>query len=312
MARRSATVGAALLTVPMVAAGLVVAPFVVRPAVAEEPVCVAVTVDYRDLAGAPGSASTHCAKVPNRSTGYEILVARAKALGRSLPRSEGGLVCAIDGLPERGCAESTEGGYRYWAYFHRQGDGPWQYSNRGAGDYRVIDDPSTTADDRPGEGWVWVDGGGEGTVQPAHVRYDDICPPEARSAPPSATPRPAGTRSPTAGPTAAAPAPSRTTVGRTDAPTVRATATSTAASSRPAVTTSSTSTDPSVTRSATATGAAVIPSSDASSPPPTVGLTGDSNDDSTGRIPTGTLVGVGLVAVVAGAAVLRRRAERAR
>lgn len=269
---------------------------------AAEEICVAVVVDYRDLAGAPAAPSRHCAKVPNRSTGFEILVVRARALGRPQPRSENGLVCAIDGLPERGCGESGNGGYRYWAYFHRAGDGSWTYSNRGAADYRVIDDPSRSDDDRPSEGWVWVDGGAEGSVRPPGIPYDDVCPPAAKpSAAPSARPTPAS--------------PSRTPAPSSRTATPRRSA---GATSRPAVppATATSATAPGIEASGSTSPAGLPATPDAAPPIPETTTTAAADvpladagrdDASDGGFPTSTVAGLAAVAALGVAAAVRRR-----
>lgn len=285
------------------------------PAYADEPICVGVVVDYRDLAGAPSRTSAYCAKVPNRSTGFEILVARARALGRPAPRSESGLLCAIDGLPERGCGESAGDGYRYWAYFHRAGDGSWQYSNRGAADYRVIDDPARSDDNEPGEGWVWVDGGAEGSVRPAAIPYDEICPPAAKATPTprrtAASPAAAATRTASTAPSgrpghvrSAAPATSAATSAEPAAPAgsaSRASAASTG-SSEPGRTSSRSASTPLPGPTATR-GDSLAPTS------PAVQIGGGDRDSGGPGVPTSTLVGVGVIAVLAGAGALRLRSS---
>ncbi len=253
-------------------------------------ICVGVVVDYRDLAGAPGGTSTHCAKVPNRSTGYEILLVRARALGRPPPRTENGLICGIDGLPERGCGESTGDGYRYWAYFHRTDDGSWQYSNRGASDYRVIDDPDRTSDDRPSEGWVWVDGGAEGSVRPATIRYDEICPPEKASTSPSPR-RAAGSPSAASGPPASPPRRSST------APAV------TARSAAPATAVSPTGLPAAAPTEAVPTEAVPTEAVPTISPGQ---LRGEGGQGRSG-LPVSTLAGIGVIVLVAAGAGVRLR-----
>lgn len=302
---RALVAAAALVVLPAAAA--------MSPASAESEICVAVVVDYQQLAGAPGAPSRHCAKVPNRSTGYEILLERARTLGRPAPRSESGLVCAIDGLPERGCGESGGGGYRYWAYFHRTGDGSWQYSNRGAADYRVIDDPSRSTDDRPSEGWVWVEGGAEGSVRPAAIPYDEVCPPTPKT-PASPTPRPsagaatAPARSATPTPRASRSAgPAGATSGRTPA--------AAAGAPEPAATLANPSLDePPRPASARPDGTAVPLAAAGSSTPPAgnaVELLGDAPGDGSSGLPVSTIAGIGVLALLGGAVVIRlRRADR--
>lgn len=302
MRTRWAAAGTALVVAPLLAAPA-------APAGAAEPVCVAVTVDYRNLAGAPGSPSTFCAKVPNRSTGFEILVARARALGRPQPRSEGGLICAIDGLPERGCGESVDGGYRYWAYFHRMADGPWQYSNRGAGDYRVIDDPNRTDDNSPGEGWVWVDGGAEGAVKPAQVPYERTCPPSAKPSP-TRSPAVRPSSPPAPRPSADAPKPSTPTSAPAPAPTGGRGAASVTAGRSPEPGGSPTAAGSASGAGTPAAAATDNPGTPLPAPVSTAAETiGLATEPDGGGVPVSTAIGVAAIAVIAAGALLRRRRD---
>ena len=133
-------------------------------------VCVEVVVDYGKLVEGHAPSAT-CVVVPTGATGAEVLAARAKKLGVDAPRYRAdGLLCAIDGVPKSGCAEQTgNGGFKYWAYWHKQLDSPWSYSHSGPFDYGVTGS-------HPGEGWAWVEGGQEATRKPANVSYSRVCP----------------------------------------------------------------------------------------------------------------------------------------
>ncbi len=113
---------------------------------------VRVVVDYGDLAEAPAEPSVVCASVPEGADGSEVLAARAEQLGTPVPRYEAsGLLCAIDGLPETGCGEQTDTGYRYWSYWLGTAEG-WEYASVGPA-FR-------SAQAAVSEGWRFVDGAG--------------------------------------------------------------------------------------------------------------------------------------------------------
>ena len=85
------------------------------------------------------------------ASGADVLQARLK-LHVPAPRYRAdGLLCAIDGLPMAPeCAQQTgNGGYRYWSYWHKQGDGTWSYSHAGPYD-------TSMSGSHPGEGWAWI------------------------------------------------------------------------------------------------------------------------------------------------------------
>lgn len=171
-----------MASVPMaVLAPSPVAAAVCGPAPAGR-IAVAVVVD--DGTG----VSTRCAEVPERSNGYDALVAAGHVL-----RIESGFLCAIDGVPATGCGNRPDFAGAYWRYFHADPGGPWRYSTVGGGGYRL---PARCAI----EGWRWSD-------QPSTAVTPRIAPPPVRCelpAPP--TTRPPTTRPPA---TTAAPAPPR-------------------------------------------------------------------------------------------------------
>ena len=214
-------------------------------AAAEITLCVEVVVDYGDHGdGAPTRPSAYCAKVPDGSTGADVLAVRARELGKPMPRYNDGLLCAIDGFPETGCGEeNADGTFNYWSYWHKRGDGAWTYSNRGAYAYTMRDNPDTAEVERYGEGWAWVQNQPEGGRRPANIPYAEVCPTEPAAAssparPPAPAPRPASSAArpaPAPARTTAAPVPRTVRPSATRSPSaVPTAATSAAASASPA------------------------------------------------------------------------------
>lgn len=266
----------ALLLVASPVAVAVPAP----PAHATQTICVAVVVDFRPLGG---DVQTTCAKVADGSTGNQVM----SAAGHRLSFRRDGLVCAVDGLPSGGCS-STDSSH-YWSYWHRApGSSTWQYSSQGSGTYRPADDAT--------EGWVWQDGGAEGSNKPADVPYRQICPPE-----PTASPtRTAATSAP-----APAPAPVRraaVTPQSTSAPPARTAPAATASPTR----------SPAASAAPSASGsAAPTPSASASgvrtTTTPVATARAEPAAHGGGGFPTGLVVGVLAAVAVGGAAVARAR-----
>jgi hypothetical protein len=162
----------------------------------------------------------------------------------------------------------------YWGYWTSDGDGPWVWSSQGGLDVRV----------RTGDlqAWVWGEGDtGETHRAPASLTIDDICEPAEPepTATPSAEPEP----DPEPEPTTTAAAPTTPLTPKT------ATRTRTAEPS-PSETPTSTTSTPGPTLVAAAGGA---------EPP----------DPGSGT-PVGLLLGIGLVAVLAGGGVWRLRTGR--
>lgn len=184
---------------------LVSAPFANVSAHAATTVCVGVVVQ-RDTGSTPHPRA--CIEVTAGASGSDVLAARARKLGTPAPRYDSsGLLCAIDGYPETGCAERDANGYRYWSYWHHTG-GTWGYANTGPSSYEVRDGDGDGDPDL--EGWRFQDGGSESAAAaPPGATYDSVCPPKATPTPrPSASPKPspaAGSgRSATTSPTATA------------------------------------------------------------------------------------------------------------
>jgi len=134
-------------------------------------ICVGMVVDATRVSG-PGSpygTDTYCATTPRGSTGSDVLDVRAAALHRPPPVYQRGLLCSIDGYPTTGCGDSDgHGGYRYWAYWHREpGAASWTYAGTGPDGYQPAAGET--------EGWAFQNGGPEGQVKPPLVDPASIC-----------------------------------------------------------------------------------------------------------------------------------------
>ena len=159
----------ARVAIVAVAVAGVVAPM--APASAAKTICVGLVVDARSL---DGPVSADCAKVPDGSTGYDVL----RSAGHTVGFRQDGLICTIDNRPAGGCSKTDA--LHYWAYFHREPkSSSWEYSNEGATTYKP--------DNGETEGWVWRDAD---MATPKNVAYTTICPQTS-----SPTPRPSATHS---------------------------------------------------------------------------------------------------------------------
>jgi len=255
-----------------VAVALLLGPTAPVPAAAATRPCVGMIVDGR-LAG--GSLRTGCATGDPRS-GLAALTAAGFSYA-FVPRQPG-QVCQIGGLPE--C--SRNGSDTYWSYWHRaSGTHRWVYSGEGAATY----------DPEPGdtEAWVWQEGGKR---PPPDIAFGTLCPQAAAAdVEPSDPPMPAATakKSTTPRPT-----------GSGDVPLPDLTTTPPALKPSPATTTTSSS-------------GATTPVS----PPPTTNTPASSepspstspvaSTDDGGPPWAGLAVGVAVVALLGGAAVVRAR-----
>ena len=112
---------------------------------------VGLVIDYGtvDSAGSSRATTRQCVTLPdsgkNRS-GANALMAGS----HQLVWSSAGLLCSIDGYPDKGCGEASATGYRYWSYWH--GGDSWSYSSVGP--------ESFTPKDGAVEGWHFIDGTG--------------------------------------------------------------------------------------------------------------------------------------------------------
>ena len=255
---------------------------------AADTICVALVVDFADLGA---GVESDCVKVPDGSSGEDVLRAR-HTLG--FRPNQPGFVCTIDGWPKEGCAASN--GEHYWAYFHRApGSSSWTYSTSGASGYEPRNNST--------EGWVWLT---RKDQTPANVAFTGICPTSTTS------PRPrASTSSPASGggggggggststKTSASPGDATdagTTTGDTD----------TTTDSPPRTDDGKRARERRVTRSASPTSTAT-PDVDASSDDGARVLTESRDSDDGGSPPYGLLIGGVVVTGLGVAAMLRAR-----
>ncbi len=116
-------------------------------------------------------------------TGEQVLDRSGLSLVKDYSSGMGAAVCKIE---DRGCDYPAEhcfcqcmgGSCQYWAYFHLNSDGSWQYSGMGATNHRVQDGEV--------EGWAWGNGEvGGSDVAPPRLSFNDICQP---TSPPAGNP----------------------------------------------------------------------------------------------------------------------------
>lgn len=176
---------------------------------------VALVIDYGDVAGSPGRVDTYCVGIEGRVNGFDLLA----AAGLRFRTNASGLVCGIGGFPGAPeCGDTTDGGYRYWAYF-RGGDA-WAYRSVGPG--------SSYPSDGMVEGWRFVQGKGNPTdPPPRHAPgFTSVCAPAPPTTAPPTTATPTTTPVPT---TPAGPAPGAPGAPTTTAPAQVSTSTATGA-----------------------------------------------------------------------------------
>ena len=115
-----------------------------------------------------GVLTTVCVTFTEPSlTGLSLLErAGVEAVVRS--SSGGTAICALGGLgcPATDCfCECKTAPCQYWTYFHREADGSWRYSARGADSWPI------SAGDV--DAWVW----GDGSIAPPSLSVAEICAP---------------------------------------------------------------------------------------------------------------------------------------
>jgi len=160
-----------VLLISIVALIATVSVFAVRPLAAQdgtEAIQVGVVVQ-----GADGQPQTFCVTLSgDRQTGLDAL----QATGLPITTESGTLgtaVCRIAGEgctpPGEHCFCQCEGGSAcaYWAYFHLNSQGKWQYSSTGAAGYRLAQGDV--------EGWWWRDSSKPGTAPLPAISFDQIC-----------------------------------------------------------------------------------------------------------------------------------------
>lgn len=196
VAGSSVVPGSEGVTSPLgVLGGLLATPAACAAPASDGAIAVAVAVDPGEVTGMVGGPATMCVSVPAGASGADVLAARARALGRPMPRyNSAGLLCAIDGQPATGCGERVDGAYRYWAYF--LGTGGWTYAGTGPALRR--------ASAAQLEGWRFVAGAGNATDPPPRTTASPsaVCPPPpppTTVAPPPAVTSPGSTPAPEGG-----------------------------------------------------------------------------------------------------------------
>jgi hypothetical protein len=258
----------------------VVAAFVAVPggvvsgsaACADDETRFAIVVDFGDAAGAPSGNTVTCVPVDSDDTAADALVARARMLGRPVPRyNNAGLLCSIDGFPESGCGERSATGYRYWSYWF--GGDAWSYASTGPAFHRA----------KPGGvvGWRFHDAGAGNPSDPpprASAQFADLCSPPPTTSAPSAT---------------SAPATPSTTGSATTAAATPATASSSTALPAP---------EPSST-----TSSAVPPLKEERADNDTVAIVEQENDDDSGSSWPVAVGGLAVAATVGAAAAIKSR-----
>ena len=274
------------------------------PAAGDGEIRVGVVVDH-----GTGAVGVTCVVLPEGSTGLDALHARARELGRSIPRQDdSGLLCAIDDVPAPpACGSPSGGGYAYWSYWIGSGSG-WTYSSRGPAFRRLRDGDV--------EGWRFLDTGtGAGSERSPRVPVSAGRPP-APSTPTTAPPAAGGPAGPSGGqpvpPVDGRPRPTATSPNASAGPSTAAPVPSSTTPTTAAAPSTSTSTTAAGDGTATTTEPAARVLDERATAPAQVDRPDDPGN------PGGAIAGAALISVLAGAgwAVQRRRArawsERAR
>jgi hypothetical protein len=234
---------------------------------------VAVVVDFGGAPGAPDDTTTTCVPMASGDTGADVLVTRAKMLGRPSPRyNSAGLMCSIDGFPEHGCGERGATGYEYWAYSFGGDDG-WKRAGTGPALHRTSAGSAL--------GWRFHAAGTATEADPpprTSARFADLC----DSAQSTSTPPPPPTTA--TDPREAAASPQSTLSGE---------------SGRSTITTTSTSSPVDTTMT-----------SEAERSPSAVRTNAEPPEQDEGSDVAPVLLGGGLVALIGGLAALRFRRSR--
>ncbi len=273
-----------VLVAAVLAVGLLLAPGP-PPAAGSDGPCpgttgVTVVVDYQALGA--GGPVVRCAP-GSPATGFEALIAAGFRI-EEVRGVMGGFLCRIDGLPglDRDACINTPSASAYWSYWHAARGGAWSSSQEG-GKTRKPTVGSV-------EGWSFSDDGSPGAASPPRID-----PPAESATPKPVTPKPVTPR-PATSPPAATPPPAAT-LAPSDTPTATPSAAPTTTAQSAATTAPASTAD-----STPLAGSVAQPGSGAG--PGDVGTAGDSP-------PLGTLVGAGLVVLIAAGALLAR-ARRSR
>jgi len=270
---------------------------------------VALVIDFGTEPDAPQGIEVACVVVPTGSRGDTVLVTWAKSRQQGI-RTQG-LVCGIAGYPATGCGEATESGYLYWSYWY---DGPtgWTYASVGPAGHTVRDCSV--------EGWRFVRGAGNPSDPPPRVAMPstDCSTPVSSTTTSSTTTTPAAVLPPAQGtppPAGAAPFVPSSSLGGTETvvpPPTPGEADASATSSAEDATTDvpiDEVADPETGDTVAIDDDQTATAERAGGPDAEVALTQASlsTDSSSGSSAVPTLVGVGLIAGLAGVALVRFR-----
>ncbi len=118
------------------------------------------------VVGEEGAVTTYCVTFTESAlTGLSLL----ERAGVELRMRSGGGGTAICGIGDVGCpatdcfCQCKAAPCRYWSYFHRDTDGAWRYSARGADSWPIANGDV--------DAWVW----GDGSVVPPSLSVAEIC-----------------------------------------------------------------------------------------------------------------------------------------
>jgi hypothetical protein len=256
---------------------------------------VTVVVDFGSL----GGVRVGCAA---GAPGSGLAALAAAGFSYSFVPRQPGFVCQIAGLPDPCNGAPTSA---YWAYWHGRPGGSWTYSNQGAGSYTPP--PGSV------EGWAFGAGQPPGIAPPAlpapaprpTTAHPTSAPPPPSPPPPPPPPPSGGGGGGGGGPPRSGPAtqPGGTVAvpGRGAGPTAPAGSETASGTAGPGALGGGSGSAP-----GTATGSS--PGGPATGEPPAVGDTA-ADRGSAGGVSAGLVVGVVLIGVITGLAVLARRRQ---
>ena len=238
---------------------------------------VTVVVDYQALGG---GVKVHCA-AGSPTTGFKALI--AAGFDMEEVRNVPGFLCRIDGRPgpDRDPCINTPPASAYWSYWHAARGGAWISSQEGG---KTRTPPGGSVD-----GWSFSDDGSPGDASPPRIDPPaTTATPKPATLTPAATARPAATRAASAAP--AAPSSASATASNAVASSAPTTASATVSSA------DSTPLAGSVAHPGASAGPGGASAVGSAVP---VGTSADGDGP-----PLGTLVGAGLVVLIAAGALV--------
>lgn len=145
------------------------------------------------IVGEKGAVATYCITFTEPALTGLVLLERA-GVALTVHTGGGAAICGIGelGCPATDCfCQCKAAPCRYWSYFHREADGTWRYSARGADSWPIANGDV--------DAWVW----GDGATAPPALSLAEICAPAPTATPPLAeTPLPPETPAASPQPTA--------------------------------------------------------------------------------------------------------------